>query len=76
MTPQQIHDWLLESGFDNLLKNRYKRDLLDVKIVEMSPDVFGIRILIYAPDCDSFLNLIVPISGIDMVDNREVQVLT
>jgi len=75
MTQEQIHDWLLESGFDNLLKNRYKRYLLDVKIVETEPNVFGIRILIYAPDCDSFLNLIVPISEIDMVDNREVQVL-
>jgi len=75
MTPQQIHDWLLESGFDNPLKNRYKRDLLDVKIVETDPNVFGIRLLVYAPDCDSFLNIIVPISEIDMVDNREVQVL-
>jgi len=74
MTQQQIHDWLPESGFDNPLKNRYKRDLLDVKIVEMSPDVFGIRILIYAPDCESFLNLQIPLSWIDMVDNREVQV--
>ena len=75
MTPQQIHDWLLESGFDNPLKNRYKRDLLDVKIVETEPNVFGIRILVYAPDCDSFLNLQIPLSEIDMVDNWEVQVL-
>jgi len=75
MTQQQVHDWLLESSFDNLLKNRYKRDLIDVKILEISPGVFGIRLLIYAPDCDSFLNLQIPLSGIEVVDNREVQLL-
>jgi len=75
MTQQQIEAWLTESGFDRRLKNRYKRDFIDLKILEISPDVFGIRIMIYAPDCDSFLNIIVPISEIDMVDNREVQVL-
>jgi len=75
MTQKQIHDWLLESSFDNLLKNRYKRDLLDLKILEISPGVFGIRLLIYAPDCDSFLNLQIPLSGIEVVDNREVQLL-
>jgi len=74
MTPQQIHDWLLESGFDNPLKNRYKRDLLDVKIVETEPNVFGIRIMVYAQDCDSFINLQIPLSRIEVIDNRKVQI--
>jgi len=76
MTQKQIEDWLLESGFDRRLKTRYRRDFIDLKIIETEPDVFGIRIMIYAPDCDSFLNLKIPLSEIDMVDNREVQVLT
>jgi len=75
MTQEQIHDWLLESSFDNLLKNRYKRDLIDVKIAETEPGVFAVRIMIYAPDCDTFLNLQIPLSEIEVVDNREVQLL-
>ena len=75
MTQEQVEAWLLENGFDRRLKTRYRRDFLDLKILEISPGVFGIRIMIYAPDCDSFLNLQIPLSGIEVVDNREVQVI-
>jgi len=75
MTQQKLETWILASGFDRRLKTRYRRDLLDLKILEISPGVFGIRIMIYAPDCDSFLNLQIPLSGIEVVDNREVQLL-
>jgi len=75
MTQQQVEAWLLENGFKEVLLNLYRRDFLDVEVIETGPGVFGIRIMIYAPDCNSFLNLQLPLSEIEVVDNREVQLL-
>ena len=75
MTQQQVEAWLLENGFKEVLLNLYRRDFLDVEVIETGPGVFWVRASIYAPGHDTFLNLILPITGIDVGDNREVQIL-
>jgi len=71
MTQQQIHDWLLESGFDNPLKNRYKRDFLNVEIFETDPGFLWVGVSIRAPGNDTSIELEVEISRVAVVDNIE-----
>jgi len=75
MTQQQVEAWLLENGFKEVLLNLYRRDFLDVEVIETGPGVFRFRASIYAPGHDTFLNLQLPLSEIEVIDNREVQIL-